>query len=98
MKQLESDPWGDVAESHPEVLFVVAPRSSGEWDVQAVQKEKGNFENRKNLPAAWGGKYDGELEKIAGVPGAFFCHRALFLAAAKTKEAALQLAEIALNS
>lgn len=91
-------PWGDVAEAHPEILFVISQRTTAEWDIQAVQKEKGNFGNRKDLPAAWGGKYDSELEQITGVPGAFFCHRALFLAAARTKEGALRLAEIALKS
>jgi len=49
------------------------------------------------LPKSWAGKRDRELEKITGVAGAIFCHRNLFLAVAKTKEAILQLAELALK-
>ncbi len=91
-------PWSDVAESHTEILFVLFPKSATDWRLQAVQKEKGSFANRKNLPAAWGGKTDAELEAASGVKGARFCHNALFMAAASSEEAIRKLAEIALNS
>ena len=94
----KSYPWSDVAESHPEILFVIAPKGESDWRIQAVLRQKGSFGNRKDLPQSWGGKYDAELEAVTGVKGARFCHRALFMAAANSKEAVLKLAEIALNS
>ena len=59
---------------------------------------KGMFEDRMKLPAAWAGLRDEELAKVTGVPDAVFCHRALFLAVAKSKEGALALAKLALSN
>jgi len=50
------------------------------------------------LPESWAGKSGEELEKVARVPGAIFCHSGRFLVVAKTKEAILKLAAIALRS
>jgi uncharacterized UPF0160 family protein len=52
---------------------------------------------RKYLPDSWAGLEGDELDKITGVEGGIFCHRAKFLASAKTKEAAIKMAEIALG-
>jgi len=82
----------------PEPLFTVFPQNDGHWAVKTIRNNGYSFVNRKSLPKEWAGKKDDELEMITGVRGAIFCHRALFLAVAKTKEAALKLAEIALNS
>lgn len=83
----------------PEPLFVVYPRmSSGDWGVKAVREEINTFKNRKNLPQMWAGLRDEELQKVSGVPDAVFCHRALFMAVAKSKEGAIKLAQIALES
>lgn len=82
----------------PEPLYGVLYRGDvGNWQVVAVRK-KDTFRLRKDLPEAWGSKRDSELESVTGVPGSIFCHRGLFMVIAKTKEAALKLAEIALNS
>jgi len=53
---------------------------------------------RKFLPKSWAGKKDMDLEEVTGIKGATFCHNHLFMAVAKTKEAILKMAEIALNS
>lgn len=82
---------------YPEPLFTVFPRDDGSWAVAAIRTESHSFDDRKSLPESWAGKRDGELEKVTGVAGSVFCHRGRFLAVAKTKEAILKLAEIALK-
>jgi len=52
-------------------------------------------EARADLPEAWAGLTDAELEAASGVPGAKFCHNARFIAVAATREAALRMAELA---
>ena len=56
------------------------------------------FKNRKDLPKSWAGLVDEELQKISGVPDAMFCHRGLFVANAKSREGAIKLAQIAVQS
>jgi uncharacterized UPF0160 family protein len=84
----------------PEPLFVISPRRNTDnlWAVKAVRADPGTFKNRKNLPESWAGLRDEELQKISGVSDAIFCHRALFLAVAKSKEGAIKLAQIAVES
>ncbi|HEY4505439.1 MAG TPA: MYG1 family protein [Candidatus Paceibacterota bacterium] len=91
-------PTSEVLSKYPEPLFVVGFRDDGKWDLVAIRKDPKFFANRKDLPQEWAGKRDAELETITGVEGATFCHNARFLIVAKTKEAILKLAEIALNS
>jgi uncharacterized UPF0160 family protein len=82
----------------PEPLFVIFPHDSEMWRLRTVPKDPNSFVNRKNLPEKWAGKREEELEKVSGVKGAMFCHLSLWMAGAKTKEAILKMAEIALNS
>ncbi len=94
-----SHPWEDVLSNYPEPLFVVKPRSQDSaWTVGCVRDAGAGFTNRKDLPSAWAGKRDSELAQITGVEGVVFCHNRLFTAVAKTKDAALALAQIALNT
>jgi uncharacterized UPF0160 family protein len=82
-----------------EPLFVIYPRVvTGDWAVEAVRDDFKVFKNRKDLPKSWAGLRYEELEKVAGVPGAIFCHRGLYLAVSKTKEGAIKLAQIAVES
>ena len=82
-----------------EPLFVVYPRSSDNfWGVRTVKKNPKTFINRKNFPKTWAGLRDEELQNVSGVSDAIFCHRGLFLAVAKTKEGAIKLAQIAVES
>ncbi len=76
-----------------DALFVVRPRSNGEWGVEAIRKTVDSFESRKNFPESWGGKRDAEFQAVSGVPDATFCHKGLFLAGAKTKGGAIALAK-----
>ena len=86
-----------VLDKYKQVLFVVC-RSNTNWKVIAIRKEPCSFENRKSLPALWAGKRGKELQKITGIPDAVFCHNALFMAVAVSKEGALRLAKIALET
>jgi uncharacterized UPF0160 family protein len=89
-------PLGEVLDALTEPLFVIYPKETRtEWCVKAVGKKGTEFENRKDLPVAWAGLRDEELQKVSGVSDAVFCHRALFMAVARSKEGAVKLAKIA---
>lgn len=79
------------------LLFVVHPRDK-DWCLTTIRRNDEGFETRADLPATWAGLTNGELEAASGVPGATFCHNGRFVAAAKTREAALALAELAVSS
>lgn len=89
-------PWHDALKNTEELLFVISPSKDKKvWRLNAIQEAK--FKNRKDLPVAWRGLRDAELEKVSGVQGAIFCHRTGFMAAANSKEGAIKLAQIALE-
>jgi uncharacterized UPF0160 family protein len=92
-------PESDFISAFPEVVYIIRPRDDGgvSWSVKAVRKDSSSFENKKNLPLSWGGLEDKALQQATGVPDAIFCHKALFLASAKSREGAIRLAQIALN-
>lgn len=92
-------PWHEVLAKTPDALYIVKERAmKGGWEVECVRNDVNSFLNRKGLPEAWRGRAGEELAKIAGVPDAIFCHNGGFVAAAKSKEGALTLARLALNS
>lgn len=76
------------------LLFVVHPRDK-DWCLTGIRRAEDGFELRADLPAAWAGLTNGDLETASGVKGASFCHNGRFIAAAKTREAALAMAELA---
>ncbi|WP_434710236.1 MYG1 family protein [Rhizobium sp. YTUHZ045] len=78
------------------LLFVVHPREK-DWCVTGIRRGDDGFELRADLPATWAGLTNGELEAVCGVEGASFCHNGRFIAAAKTREAALAMAELAVH-
>ncbi len=82
----------------PEPIFVVYPRTDGTWGAKTVQNDPKSFKVRKSFPASWGRLKDQELSEISGVTDAVFCHGALYFAIAKSKEGAIKLAQVALES
>lgn len=89
----------EILEKLVETLFVVYPRETdNSWGVEAIRKDYKSFENKKSLPEAWAGLKDEPLQKVSGVTDAIFCHRALFMAVAGSKEGAIKLAQIAVES
>ena len=92
-------PWEEVLSKLPEPLYGVYKNINNDtWSIKAVRNDMFTYSTRKMLPETWAGKTGEELEKVTGVSGAVFCHTARFMAVAKTKEAIIKLAEIALNS
>ena len=91
-------PWHEtVVTTAPEALYVIYPKSDG-WGMQAVPQTLGEFENRKDLPAAWAGHSGEELAAVTGVPDAIFAHIKRFYASAGSREGILALAAQALDA
>ncbi|WP_417587486.1 MYG1 family protein [Pararhodobacter oceanensis] len=78
------------------LLFVVHPRGS-DWALTTIRLSGDTFENRADLPADWAGLTDAALEAASGVKGAKFCHNGRFIAVTTTREAVLQMAQIAVG-
>lgn len=92
--ELDSNmPWRDAVVNHAsDALYVIYPKSDG-WGMQAVPRELGSFDNRKDLPAEWAGLSGPDLVGASGVLDAVFCHPARFYASARTREGITALAE-----
>jgi uncharacterized UPF0160 family protein len=89
-------PWKQVlVPEAPDALFVIYPKRHG-FGLEAVPRELGSFENRHDLPAAWGGLEGAKLIAATGVEEAVFCHAKRFLAVARTRAGIERLAELAL--
>ena len=78
------------------LLFVVHPRDK-DWCITGIRKAEDSFEQRADLPSAWAGLSNGDLEAVCGVEGASFCHNGRFIAAARSREAILAMANIAVS-
>jgi uncharacterized UPF0160 family protein len=78
------------------LLFVVHPRDS-DWAITGIRMSGDGFEQRADLPAAWAGLTDADLEQASGVAGARFCHNGRFIAVAATRAAALEMAALAVT-
>lgn len=79
------------------IKFVIYPSRRGGYNVYAVPKEIGSFENKKSLPLKWRGLRDESLQRATGVKTARFCHNAGFICSAETKEDIIKLAEYAVK-
>ena len=90
-------PWKQVlVPETAEALFVIYPKRQG-FGLEAVPRELGSFENRRDLPAKWGGLQGADLVAATGVEEALFCHAKRFLAVARTRAGIKRLAELALT-
>jgi uncharacterized UPF0160 family protein len=89
-------PWKQVlVPTAADALFVIYPKRQG-FGLEAVPRELGSFENRRDLPAAWGGLEGADLVAATGVADALFCHAKRFLAVARSRAGVKRLAELAL--
>ncbi|MGR3623683.1 MYG1 family protein [Pseudophaeobacter sp.] len=79
------------------MLFVVNPRG-GDWTLNGIKLSNDTFEQRADLPAAWAGLTDAALEEASGVKGAKFCHNARFIAVADSRQAILEMAQLAVKA
>jgi len=84
-----------------EPIYLIYPSSSStRWKVEAIKKSRETMESRKLFPLAWRGlmEKDGKLKDVTGVPDAKFCHQNGFYLTVGSKEGAIKLAQIALES
>jgi uncharacterized UPF0160 family protein len=89
-------PWKQVLVPEArDALFVIYPKRQG-FGLEAVPRELGSFENRLDLPAAWGGLDGAALVAATGVEDALFCHAKRFLVVARSREGIERLAGLAL--
>jgi uncharacterized UPF0160 family protein len=90
-------PWKNVVFNHDlPVLFAISPASNGNWMLDTVPPEPGSFAQKLPLPEAWAGLQNAELAAATGVQDAVFVHVRRFVGAAKSKDGALALANLAL--
>jgi uncharacterized UPF0160 family protein len=93
-----NSPWKQVlVPETADALFVIYPKRQG-FGLEAVPRELGSFENRRDLPAAWGGLEGADLVAVTGVEDALFCHAKRFLAVARSHEGIERLAALALEA
>jgi uncharacterized UPF0160 family protein len=89
-------PWKQVlVPSAPDALFVIYPKRQG-FGLEAVPRQLGSFENRRDLPADWAGLAGDDLVAVTGVADALFCHAKRFLVVAASQDGIEQLAQLAL--
>jgi uncharacterized UPF0160 family protein len=89
-------PWKQVlVPETAEALFVIYPKRQG-FGLEAVPCELGSFDNRRDLPAAWGGLEGADLAAATGVEDVLFCHAKRFLVVARSRAGIERLAELAL--
>jgi len=92
-------PWATVVRNEmPQVLFVISHNIAEQrYMLHTVPAAPDTFEARRDLPASWAGLQGSELAAVTGVPDAGFCHNNLFIAAARSYEGILRMAQLALN-
>jgi uncharacterized UPF0160 family protein len=91
-------PWeGPVYKHGLPVLYAVYPVPNGNWMIDAMPPEPGSFEQRLPLPAAWAGLRGAELAAACGVPDAVFVHTRRFVAAARSRDGAMEMARRAIE-
>ncbi|MGA9859344.1 MAG: MYG1 family protein [Solirubrobacteraceae bacterium] len=89
-------PWKQVLVPETDAaLYVIYPKRQG-FGLEAVPRELGTFENRRDLPASWGGLDGPDLVAATGVQDALFCHAKRFLAVARSRAGIERLAQLAL--
>lgn len=80
-----------------EVLFVISPDDNNvEYKIQTVKKNTDTFEARKDILASIRGKSSEEINSIIKIDDAIFCHKAGFIASAKSLESALKIAKLSI--
>ena len=80
-----------------EVLFVISPNENDtEYKVQTVKITADTFEARKDILESIRGKSSEEINSIIKIDDAIFCHKAGFIASAKSLDSALKIAKLSI--
>ncbi len=83
-------------DNYPEVLWLISQSQTNDtWKAKCVTSGE-TFDCRKSFPKSWCGLSGESLQKNTNIIDSEFVHRSGFLAVAKTKEAVLQMCELAL--
>ena len=92
----------DVLPKLPEPLYYICPSGHSEklWKVESIHKNSYTMDGRKLFPESWRGYFgsDQKQKEIIGISDITFCHRNGFLTISKSKEGAIKLAQIAVES
>ena len=91
-------PWKRVVREESEFKFVILKGRDNLWYVNTVSDGNTQYGVRKSLPEEWGGLEGKELQDVSEVEDAIFCHKKLFIGAAKSKEGAIKMVEKALKN
>jgi len=80
-----------------EVLFVISPDdNNSDYKILTVKKTADTFEARKDILESIRGKSSEEINSIIKIDDAIFCHKAGFIASAKSIESALKIAKLSI--
>jgi uncharacterized UPF0160 family protein len=96
-----TEAWISILQKDPEyalVKFVIYLEGEDGWRCRTIPQPENCYVPRKAFPASWAGKRDSELQHVSGILSATFCHPAAFIAGAKVKVDAIEMANIALKS
>ncbi len=92
-------PFNAVLHEYPKLLYAVFPyAANGSWMLEAVRKDPNQFGPRAPLPQAWRGKDEAELVRLTGVSDITFCHATGFLCSCRSKEGAIALLNVLLQT
>jgi uncharacterized UPF0160 family protein len=89
--------WQPTVVRKTDMKYVIHPDENWHWRSRAVPKKINGFESRLPFPEEWRGLSGKELQEITQIYDAEFCHKAGFMAVAKTKEGAIALTERSLG-
>ncbi len=85
-----------------EPIYFICPSGHSEklWKVESIHKNSYTMDGRKLFPESWRGYFgsDQKQKEIIGISDITFCHRNGFLTISKSKEGAIKLAQIAVES
>lgn len=92
--------WGRAVSEFKNIKIVVYPNKNGEnWHAQVGRDDLEDYDSdRVKFPVEWRGLRDGELAQVSGIPDAVFCTSSGWLAVARTRAAALQMAKLTLSN
>jgi uncharacterized UPF0160 family protein len=89
--------WQKAFDEYDTSLICGFPSARAGWAAQAARVSSRTQSRRISFPAEWRALSDEALQKASGVSDATFCHKDAFLATARTKEGAIQLARLAIE-
>lgn len=95
-------PWGEVArqvvDAQRDIWYVLFPAEDGTYQVRTVPESHTSRKSIALFPEVWRGRRNGDLALQMGVLDAVFCHQSGFLCGAASRDGALHMAKLAVES